>query len=82
MSEVLQIPREVHPKVYIEKLQARKIPVEQIAEMLGLSTQMIFYMKKHDREPRWSLALRLLELNEVHCSTATATAVSGFVAKL
>lgn len=66
------IPLEVHPRNYIQRLQDRGITIEQIAEALGLSVRMIFHMKTKNLEPRWSQALKLVELNELHCSTATS----------
>ena len=71
-EEPLTIPLEVHPRIYVQNLQDRGITVEQIAEMLDLSVRMIYHMKKHNLEPRWSTALRLIELNAAHCSTAAS----------
>lgn len=71
-QELLTIPLEVHPRIYIQRLQNRGITLEQIAEAMNLSPRMIVYMKKKNCEPRWSQALKLVELNALHCSTATS----------
>jgi len=67
----LVIPLEVHPRKYIQCLQDRGITLEQIAEALGLSLRMVCHMKAKNLEPRWSQALKLVELNALHCSTST-----------
>lgn len=71
-EEPLTIPLEVYPRIYIQRLQDRGITLEQIAEALDMSLRMICHMKKKNCEPRWSKALKLVELNAIHCSTATA----------
>lgn len=70
-EEPLTIPMEVRPKVYIQRLQDRGITLANIAEAMGLSVRMVCHMKAHNNEPRWSKALILVELNALHCSTAT-----------
>ena len=70
-EEPLTIPLEVYPRLYIQRLQDRGITLERIAEALNLSVRMINHMKKKNCEPRWSQALKLVELNAIHCSTAT-----------
>lgn len=72
IEEPLSIPMEVHPRNYIQRLQDRGITIEQIAESLNLSVRMIHHMKSKNLEPRWSQALKLVELNALHCSTATS----------
>lgn len=67
----LIIPLEVHPRVYIQRLQDRGITIEQIAEAMNMSVRMLFHMKRKNFEPRWSKALILIEMNALHCSTAT-----------
>jgi hypothetical protein len=71
-DEALTIPLEVHPRTYIQRLQDRGITAEQIAEALDISVRMVFHMKEKNLEPRWSHALKLVELNALHCSTATS----------
>ena len=70
-EEPLTIPLEVYPRLYIQRLQDRGITLERIAEALNLRVRMINHMKKKNCEPRWSQALKLVELNAIHCSTAT-----------
>lgn len=70
-NEPLIIPVEVHPRPYIQRLQDRGITAEQIAEAMDISVRMVFHMKAKNCEPRWSYALKLVELNALHCSTAT-----------
>ena len=72
-AEALAIPLEVRPREYIQRLQDRGITVEQIAEAMNISVRMVFHMKNKNWEPRWSKALILVELNAMHCSTATAS---------
>ena len=67
----LAIPLEVRPRQYIQRLQDRGITVEQIADAMKISVRMVFHMKNKNWEPRWSKALILVELNALHCSTAT-----------
>ena len=71
-EEPLIIPLEVYPRNYIQRLQDRGITVDQIAESLNISVRMVFYMKVKNLEPRWSLALKMVEMNAKNCSTATA----------
>lgn len=71
-EEPLVIPMEVHPRQYIQCLQDRGITLEKIAEAMGLSVRMVCHMKAKNLEPRWSQALKLVELNSLHCSTASA----------
>ena len=70
-DNTLTIPLEVYPRGYIQRLQDRGITVEQIAEAMDISVRMVYHMKKKNCEPRWSDALKLVELNALHCSTAT-----------
>ena len=72
MSDVLHIPPEVRPREYIQRLQDRGISAAYVADELGVSPRYIFHMKVKNHEPRWSMALKLIELNALHCSTATA----------
>ena len=72
-ADSLAIPLEVRPREYIQRLQDRGITIEQIAESMSISVRMVFHMKKKNWEPRWSKALILVELNALHCSTATAS---------
>ena len=71
-EESLDIPLEVRPREYIKRLQSRGFTAAEIAELLGVSLNMIYHMKKKNCEPRWSKALILVELNALHCSTATS----------
>lgn len=72
MEEPLLIPSKLYPRTYIQKFQDRHITLEQIAEALGLSVRMVSYMKKKNLEPRWSVALAIIEFDALNCSTATA----------
>ena len=71
-DEPLSIPIEVRPRVYLQRLQDRGITIEQIAEAMNISVRMVYHMKKYNREPRWTKALKLVELNALNCSTATS----------
>jgi len=71
-EEPLSIPLEVHPRNYIQRLQDRGITIEKIAEAMNISVRMVFHMKEKNLEPRWSQALKLVELSALHCSTSTS----------
>ncbi|MCR4300710.1 MAG: hypothetical protein NUV51_03795 [Sulfuricaulis sp.] len=72
MQETLIIPPKLYPRPYIQKFQDRHITLEQIAEALSLSVRMVSHMKKKNLEPRWSIALAIIEFDALNCSTATA----------
>ena len=71
-EKAIVIPPTCEPRRYIVDLQSRGVAVAKIAIYIGVTTRMVWHMKKFNHEPRWSFALKLIDLHHEHCSTATA----------